>query len=239
MTRRQIMQSVCRLIEDVNHKRIDEKDVLLEISNGEREVATRTKCLRAFDTSKTTEDGTPTYALPDRCIHILSVQIGDRPIHPTDRDRMDDYELKNFGSDSHWQTKTGVVHWWIYQPEDNKLRLVYIPDSDGAGETIRMNYAYIPETVIVLGAAMAVPSYAEEAVRLFGLKNCQRQLSTMYKSDHELRQAQIWSQHALMSERNYENEIRKVINTLEGFQGRKILQRDGTSGLLFSEDDYV
>ena len=238
MTRKQIMQSICRLIEDVNHTRIKVEDILLEISNSERKVAQRTKCIRAFDTSKTTTKSVANYALPDRCVHIFSVQINGKPIFPKDRGWMDDWELKNFDEDSHWETKEGAVHWWLYQPEmDNELRLVYIPDSEAAGSTIRVHYAQIPETVITPGGNLFVPSYAEEAVRMLSLSRLQRQLATQYKDNFALRQAQIWAQHAMSSERQYENEILEIKKTLEGFQGRRILQRDGTAGLIFSEDD--
>lgn len=237
MTRKQILQSIARLIEDKDHSKIATEDILLEISNGEREIATKTKCLRGFDTSQTTAAGTATYATPTRSIHIFSVQVANRPLSPTDRDKMDDYELKNFGSDSNWETKRGDVTMWIYQPgTSNSLRLVYIPDS--GGETIRQHYAYMPDTILTIGTAMAVPDYAEEAVRLYALGFCQSQISTMYKDNIALRQSEIWSRKALMSERKYENELIKIKRTIEGFQGRRIYQRDGTAGLTYSSDGY-
>ncbi len=240
MTRLQILQSVARLVEDTKHQRISSKDKLLEISNGERDVSLKTKCLRAFDTSKSTVESQATYALPDRCVHIFSVQIGGKPIFPKTRDWMDDYELKNLDEETHWETHKGAVNWWLYQPEtsDAELRLVYIPDSGAAGAVIQMHYAQIPETVIKPGTAMYVPAYAEEAVRLFGLFKCQAQLSTIYKDHEALAASAIWQRKALISERQYNEEIFKVQGVLEGFQGRKILQRDGTAGLIFSEDDY-
>lgn len=239
MTRLQILQSVSRLIEDSKHQRIKAKDILLEISNGEREIAIKTKCLRAFDTSKSTIESQADYALPDRCIHLFAIKIDNRPIVPTTREWMDDYELKNFSDETNWETKEGEVIRWIYQPETTKeLKLVYIPNSDEAGKVIRMHYAYIPETVLTPKTAIFVPSYAEEGVRLFALFKCQRQLETMYKDQHSLAQASIWQRKSIINIQQYERELMKIREVLEGFQGRTILERDGTAGLIFSADDY-
>ncbi len=235
---RATVQKISSLIEDTKHERVDTNWIIWWLSDGQREVAKRTHCLRSSkdDTSVASQ---AVYDLPTRFIRIDAVYYNAMLLNPTKREQKD-RDDQDFNSDPDntsraWETSTGTVTEWIHDIHANKLRLVMVPAV--AAATIKTLYSYMPAEFTKIDATTVIPDYAEHAMFLFALNMAQQKLAVSYDSDKQLRQAQIWREHSRTSERDYENQIAEISSIIQNVQATYIPTQQGV-GMEFSEDHY-
>lgn len=238
MNIRTAVQQLASLIEDKAHEYVKADWLIWWLSDGQREVAKRTFCLRSSSTD-TSVAGQGTYSLPDRCIRIERIYYDGYPIDPTDRveldrDAQDINDEENTTGES-WEDEQGTVSGWVHDLHANKIRLVMVPKE--SGKVIKILYSYMPEEFTAITATTTLPVYAERAMFLFALINAQRHIAVKYDSDKQLRQAQIWQNHARVNEAQYEAQILDIIQIVQQFQHTAIVHQQGV-GMEFEEDYY-
>ena len=235
---RATVQKISSLIEDSKHARVKTDWIVWWLSDGQREVAKRTHCLRSSKDDTSVADQA-TYDLPTRFIRIDAVYYNTNLINPTTREQKD-RDDQDFNSDpdntsTSWESSTGNVSEWVHDIHANKLRLVMVPAvKDIAIKTL---FSYMPAEFTKINATTVIPDYAEHAMFLFALNMAQKKLAISYDTDKELRQAQIWRQHSITSERNYENQIAEISAIIQNVQATYIPTQQGV-GMEYSEDHY-
>ena len=240
MNIRNAVQQLSSLIEDKAHEYVKADWLIWWLSDGQRAVAKRTLCLKNSSTASGPSVASQgAYSLPTRCIGIDRVYYAGYPIDPITREEMDrtmqDSTDASETSVKAWEDEEGTVERWIYDRHANKIRLVAVPKV--AGSEIRILYSELPEEFINITATTNIPEFADEAMFLYALINAQRHISVKYESDKQLRQAQVWQNHARINEAKYEHQIQEIKTMIQGFQNTNIIVQQGV-GMEFEEDRY-
>jgi len=227
---REIISERC---EDRTYKRLTPNLYLYEIGIAQQKLAMDTKCL-SEDTTVTSATGKASYALPSRCIGVYSVYFDGRPLNPTSG-----YELDSLNESTHWRTQTGPPTDWLESTSDRTRFLIYpIPTSSYNGKTIRIIYSYISDMITTVSQSIEVQEFALPALIALASYQCYKKLEIKYKSDRELRQSQIWQQHALFAKQDYFEAKAEIIKVLENFQKYRF-KTVGMAGFPREEDEYT